>query len=208
MIDTAYLEKKGITQRDIIIVVLSLIIAYLVIYRFVTTFDWEFADWSYVYHPAAQSPLHPYVNDSYLKYMNTPWFAWLLSPLGLLPVRAALALWIEITIIVSIWSITKLDGDLYTVILAILSPGFVRLIISGQIDVVSLAGFALLFNSKWFVQGMGIVLMMIKPQALGVRGVSVLGRFGKGRKNQGFDAGNWYSITLLSTAWLLATSPI
>lgn len=142
---------------------------------FIGSFDWEFVDWTGVYHKLATQPLKsPYEwNYGGLKLANPPWLLWILWPFSLLPARPALALWMTFSILISVWSIKKLGGNIYIALLTLCSPFFIRLFVHGQIDVVILLGFALLVTAETTIQrGLGIVFMMIKPQVLGVAAVT------------------------------------
>lgn len=161
---------KADSTRDTLIGSLLILFAFGLLAVFIVNLDWEFADWTQVFYPAAQRPLSPYFPispDRALYYFNPPWLAWLLFPFTLLPPRIALALFLLLTILVTMWCVHRLGGGLLETLLVLCSPAFVRLFIHAQIDGLMLLGFTLLLTAvNVTTKGIGLVLMAIKPQVL------------------------------------------
>ena len=164
MLKDKFLNRGTIAGFSIILAVFALF-SY-----FIINLDWEFADWTQVYYPAARSFLNPYFEvtpERELYFYNPPWLAWILLPITVFPERVALALWMVLTILLTVWCVKKLDGGIFEVLLVLCSPAFVRLFIHAQIDIVVLLGFTILVTStQIYTQGFGLLLMAIKPQVL------------------------------------------
>jgi len=94
--------------------------------------------------------------------------AWILAPFTILPVHLSGAIWMTVAVLLTVWSMHRLQSSMLGVILCLLSPAFIRYISSGQIGVVTLVGFVFLltFNNT-AVKGLGLLLMSVKPQVLG-----------------------------------------
>ncbi len=162
--------REKYLNRDTIIGGLLIVFVLASLAYFIASLDWEFADWTQVYYPAARSFLDPYfaiTPERELYFFNPPWMTWILLPLTLFPSRIALAFWVVITILLTVWCVRRLNGGLYEIILVLCSPAFFRLFVHAQIDVVVLLGFTILVTSPHiYLQGLGLVLMAIKPQIL------------------------------------------
>ena len=127
-----------------------------------------FTDWKEVFYIAGQQPLAIYDAGSWQHaYNNPPWLAWILAPFTLFSTGTGLALWVTISIIVTFWGLRQQGAGMLTVLLVLLSPGFFRLIVHGQIDAFIYFGFVLLQEKSLRRQQLGLLLMSIKPQILG-----------------------------------------
>jgi hypothetical protein len=177
-IDQVYVERL-----EIVLSVAAACLAFVALAIFVDRMPWDFADWTRVYYPAASDPLTAYDSRDTLRYVNPPWLAWLLSPLTLLRPRLAFSVWFALTIVLSIWSIYKLGGGFYITLLTLTSPAFIRLFVHGQVDVVVLVGFALMLSYQNVnLKSVGVILMLVKPQVLGLG--AVVHWLGLGRSEQ------------------------
>lgn len=181
-------SKLGIDQEhaerlEIVLSVAAACLAFAALALFIDRMPWDFADWTRVYYPAASDPLNAYDSKDTLRYVNPPWLAWLLSPLTLLRPRLAFSVWFALTIVISIWSIYKIGGGFYITLLTLTSPAFIRLFIHGQVDVVVLVGFALMLSYQNVnLKSLGVILMLAKPQVLGLG--AVVHWLGLGRSEQ------------------------
>lgn len=150
-------------RRIVLPAVLFLLAAFL--FFFVMLQLPRYGDWYRFYHPVAQAVEDPY---SILGFLNPVWVAWVLYPFSYLPAHIASALWMTLSILVTLWCIHRLDGGPLAMLLTLLSPAFLRFITSGQIDALPLLGFTLLLTAErlhW--PALGIVLMSAKPQTFG-----------------------------------------
>ncbi|MBN1641961.1 MAG: DUF2029 domain-containing protein [Anaerolineae bacterium] len=145
---------------QVIILTLALLLLFFTIYILPTQGDWD------IFYEAARHPLAPY--DAAPDFFNSVWMIWILAPFALLPRRIAGALWIFLSVVLTVWCIRKLKGERWAILLCLLSPAFIRFITAGQLDAVPLLGFVLsLTASRSWVRGIGFVLMATKPQILG-----------------------------------------
>lgn len=164
------MQIKRYLNRNTISGLLLILTAFALFSYFIVNFEWDFVDWTQVFYPAARTPLHPYFPFSPERafyYYNPPWMVWILFPLTLFPAKIALAAWLVLTVLLTMWCVTRLGGGLYEALLVLCSPIFVRLIVHGQIDIVALLGFTLLVTATGiYKKGVGLLLMAIKPQVL------------------------------------------
>lgn len=162
--------RKQAKEYELLLAATLILVIVVMFSYFITQLEWEFADWTYVFYPAGRSfwqPYFPITLQRELYFFNPPWMAWLLAPFTLFPVRLALAIWLTFTLVLATWCIHRLGGGIYEVILVLCSPVFLRLFIHAQIDVVVLLGFTLLVTTTpIYMQGVGIVFLVIKPQVL------------------------------------------
>lgn len=142
---------------------------FILMAKFLSAFPWDFKDWTSVYHAVGRSPLNPYDSTSGGLYLNPPWLAWLMVPFSVIPPKIALAAFMTLTILVTIWCVKKMGGGVYIALLSLLSPAFYRLFVHGQTDVIVLLGFVfMLVYRNNNLKSLGIILMLIKPQVLGL----------------------------------------
>ena len=137
-------------------------------------------DWI-IFYPALQA------NDPYSisGYYNPPWLLWLLYPLSFLDQLSAHALWITLVLLLTIRCVYELGGNWVSLLLAIVSPGFIMSMLNGQIDILVLLG---LLTGSW-------ALTLIKPQVLGM---SILYRTIVTRKI------DWVSIGLITVSLMVS----
>jgi hypothetical protein len=172
-IQYASLGKIGFRRFfEYIILAFAIGLVFAAFSYFIVNSEWDFVDWTSFYHRAASSIKNPYDVRPKFAIANPPWLFWILYPFSFLPSRIALAAWLIVTILVSIWCINRLGGNLYIVFLTLCSPAFVRLFAQGQIDVVVLLGFTLIFTvDRTFWKCIGYILMVIKPNVMGIGAV-------------------------------------
>jgi hypothetical protein len=91
-------------------------------------------------------------------FFNPPWLAWMLSPLGVLTAVDAHVLWIVLILLLTMRCVYALGGSWLSVVLTVVSPGFLVSIMNGQVDVLVLFG---LLTGSW-------LLIIIKPQVAGL----------------------------------------
>lgn len=124
-----------------------------------------FGDWYEHYYPVSHSVADPYAIPGFL---NPAWVAWVLYPFSFLNSHVSGALWMALSILVTIWCIQRLEGGPAAMLLTLLSPAFLRFITSGQIDALPLLGFTLLLTAERVrPPALGLVLMSAKPQVFG-----------------------------------------
>lgn len=159
---------EELTVGQILFAILASLFATGLLTYFVTVFPWDFADWTEVFYPAAQDPLHPYEVTNTLRFINPPWLVWLLIPFTIFPAKIAFGIWFTLSLIAAIICIHTLrPGSLYITILCLLSPPLIRLFVHGQIDVIPLVGYVVIVTlANPYLKGLGVVLLSIKPQAL------------------------------------------
>ncbi|MDX1686609.1 MAG: hypothetical protein R3248_01385 [Candidatus Promineifilaceae bacterium] len=124
-----------------------------------------FGDWEVVYYAAGRSVVDPYTVPG---FFNAPWLAWILAPFTLFPLHLSGTLWMVLSTVVGLWCIHRLGGGIPAAALCLLSPAYIRFITSGQVDAVPLLGFVLLLTVQelsW--AGLGIALVLVKPQVFG-----------------------------------------
>lgn len=160
------------TPRQVIDLIAGLAIiavVFLAMSRFLTAYAWDFWDWTLIYHKIGQAPLNPYEAAERIKFANPPWLAWILIPFSALPPLMGLSAWMTFTILATIWCVKKLGGGIFVVLLTLLSPAFYRLFVHGQIDIISLLGFVFMITfSNMNLKSLGVILMLVKPQVLGL----------------------------------------
>jgi len=111
-------------------------------------------DWYQVYYPAIQT-IDPF---SAWGYFNPPWLAWILSPLGILSASESHVLWIVLILLLTIKCVYSMGGNALSVVLTIVSPGFIITIVNGQVDIFVLIG---LIIGSW-------LFILVKPQVAGM----------------------------------------
>lgn len=124
-----------------------------------------FGDWEVVYYSVGRSAADPYAVPG---FFNAPWLAWILAPFTQLSLHLSGTLWMALSTVVGLWSIHRLEGGIPAAALCLLSPAYIRMITSGQVDAVPLLGFVLLLTAqelRW--AGLGVALVLVKPQVFG-----------------------------------------
>lgn len=117
----------------------------------------SFGDWDHHFYPMAQAD-QPYEHWNY----NPPWVHAVLRPFRLLPVHAAGALWVTLSIVIIIYASHRLGADRLGLALTLSSPALWFFITLGQLDALLLLGFVV-SNRPW-----DVLLLAIKPQVIGV----------------------------------------
>lgn len=152
-----------------------LIVAFVLSRVFEYFLPYAFTDWKSVFYQAGQHPFSIYHSGSWQHaYNNPPWLAWVIAPFSLFSVTTGLALWITLSILVTVWGLMRQSARLFTVCLVLCSPGFFRLVAHGQIDAFIYFGFVLLQEQSLKRQQLGLLIMAIKPQILGFGAVVYL----------------------------------
>lgn len=160
-----FTNKTSVFLSKALIVVFAFIVFFYVIYLFP-----YYGDWSYAYYHVGKTPLDPY---SVRGFLNAPWLAWILAPFTIFPEHLSGAIWMTCAVLLTVWSMHRLQSSMLGIMLCLLSPAAIRYITSGQIGAVSLVGFVLLLTyDKMPIKGLGLVLMSIKPQVLGAGALS------------------------------------
>lgn len=155
---------------EILVLVLAILFTAVALARVISFFfPQAFTDWKMVFYIAGQRPLQIYQDGDWQHaYNNAPWLAWLLIPFSLFPPAVGLALWLTLSILVFIWGLKRDGAGLYTMVLVLCSPGFFRLVAHGQVDAFIYLGFMLLQEPSLRRQQVGLLLMAMKPQVLGL----------------------------------------
>lgn len=154
-------------EQFILIAAIISIVTTLSIY--ITNAPWAFVDWENVFFPATEHLDQPY---QIAGYVTPPWLLLFLAPLSLFGENISLAIWLTLSLLLSLWCLHQLTNDTLIIILCLLSPGFIRLVVHGQIDVLILFGYVMLTTSnKLWLKSLGILLMSIKPQVIGLSAI-------------------------------------
>jgi hypothetical protein len=111
-------------------------------------------DWYRTFAEVATSPFQPYQVPSYI---NPPWVALFLAPLGLLPVRVSQAVNAYLNILFLMLVLHRYQGDRFAYLLGFTSYPFMGLIANGTVEWVAMAGF-------WLQGAWGTFLLAAKPQ--------------------------------------------
>lgn len=151
-------EAKTEWIKSILPIFVSVVILYAV-FRFALFYiigwhDGLNLDWYNVYYPALHHA-DPYLVTG---YFNPPWLVWILFPLGFLTAVDSHTLWIVLILLLTVRCVYELGGGWLSVVLTVLSPGFLISAMNGQIDVLILLG---LLSGSW-------LLILIKPQVAGM----------------------------------------
>jgi hypothetical protein len=120
-----------------------------------------YVDWVEVFYPVALVWRSPY---SIGGFYNPPWLSWLLRPFAAFGPHFSYTAWIIVTVSLALWAMRRLGAPLPAALLCLLSPYYYGVLINGNVDVVILAGFALLDD----LAGLGALLLLVKPQELGL----------------------------------------
>lgn len=112
-----------------------------------------FWDWSKHFYPAAAA-------WDYQLY-NPPWLLAILKPFTILPVHAAGALWVTLSLLVICYACHKLGADRLGMVLALTTPATWFLITLGQLEALLLLGLVI-ERRPW-----DVLLLAIKPQVIG-----------------------------------------
>ncbi|HRQ40987.1 MAG TPA: hypothetical protein PLD25_23985 [Chloroflexota bacterium] len=155
---------------EILILALAILLTAVVFARVIPFFlPQAFTDWKMVFYLAGQRPWQIYEAGTWQHaYNNAPWLAWFLVPFALFSTATGLALWLTLSILVTIWGLKRDGADLFTMLLVLCSPGFYRLVVHGQVDAFIYFGFVLLQETSLWRRQMGLLLMAMKPQVLGL----------------------------------------
>ncbi len=112
-------------------------------------------DWIDTFYPAARIPLHPY---DIWSFINPPWAALILWPLGFLRQNWAQAVNAALNLVVVSLLVIKSKGDRIALVLTLTSFPFLALIANGSIEWMPALGF--LLQNGW-----GIPFLLAKPQS-------------------------------------------
>ncbi|MEJ5223721.1 MAG: hypothetical protein WHV44_04635 [Anaerolineales bacterium] len=143
-----YLQTRK--QQIISLLILSLLITYL-FYVFLP----EGVDWINTFFVVAKNPFSPYQTWSFI---NPPWVALLLTPLGLLPARLSGAVNASITFFIISIFVVKEKGKLIELILVLTSLPFLAALYTGTIEWIPVLAFLLPAE-------VGMLLLLAKPQS-------------------------------------------
>ena len=112
----------------------------------------EMADFTVVFYPTAQVPLHPY---SIQGFINPPWTALLIAPLALFPYELSRILMSLMNMLVTGLLVYKYGGGKLSLFVVLTSYPFIFLLGSGSVEWIPMLG--LLFNLP--------ILILAKPQS-------------------------------------------
>ncbi len=118
-------------------------------------------DWYDNFGLAVHVPLAPYQVPAYL---SPPWFALILSPLGLFPSRLGQAINAYLNLAVAALVIARFRGGRWSFVLTFTSLPFAALILNGNVEWIPML--AMLLPRPW-----GLPLLAAKPQAGGLVGL-------------------------------------
>lgn len=137
-------------------------------------------DWQ-IFYPALRAS-DPY---SVYGYFNPPWLLWLLYPFSFVDRLNANVLWIAIVVLLTMRCVYELGGNWLSLLIVLVSPGFVWTMVFGQVDILVLFGLLL---GSWS-------LILIKPQVIGM---SILYQIIVARKI------DWASIALIVASFAVS----
>ena len=158
-------EQSSVGQKRTAVFSIFLIISVAAIFFYAIYSLPYYGDWDSVYYHVGRSPLAPY---SVSGFLNPAWMAWILAPFAILPPHLSGAVWMTLAVLLTVWSMHRLQAGLFAILLCLLSPAFIRYITSGQIGIVPLLGFIFLLTYERIpLKGLGLILMSVKPQVLG-----------------------------------------
>ena len=123
-------------------------------------------DWSATFYEAAQHPLSPYDNSHHFVY--PPWLTFILWPFGFFEVALARALFAAASVVALAFSFNKLGGGLHGFLMTLFTPLVLTVLVRGETDAIPLLGLILALHSGFPSQFLGILLLAIKPQTLGL----------------------------------------
>lgn len=158
--ERAVSRLSGRFPREMIVLSVALLLFTYVLWQLP-----YFGDWEVVYYSTGRSVADPYAVPG---FFNAPWLAWIIAPFTLLPQHLSGTLWMTLSTVIGLWCIHRLGGGIPAAMLCLLSPAYIRFITSGQVDAVPLLGFVLLLTVQelsW--AGLGIALVLVKPQVFG-----------------------------------------
>lgn len=123
-------------------------------------------DWAVTFYPAGKNWLDPYENSFHLVY--PPWLVVILAPLTLFSVDVARGLLAALSVVCIAYGIHKLGGGLVTLLFVLLTPFFITVLVRGETDAFPVAGLGLVLQGSLIGQVMGLLLLALKPQTLGI----------------------------------------
>ncbi len=123
-------------------------------------------DWSLTFYPAGQNWLDPYENSFHLVY--PPWLAVILAPFTLFPEDVGRGLFAAFSVAVTAYAIHRLEGGFVTLLLVLLTPFYVTVLVRGETDALPLAGLGLALQGSFVGQLVGLLLLVLKPQTMGL----------------------------------------
>lgn len=115
----------------------------------------RFVDWQYTFYLAARIPLDPYQIPSFI---NPPWTALILFPLGLLPSPVGAAVNAGLCVAVFGYLVVRRRGGFLAFALVLTSFPFAAMVAYGNIEWIVALGFIL--ANRW-----SLPLLMVKPQS-------------------------------------------
>lgn len=129
-------------------------------------------DWHLTFFPAGKNWLDPYENSAHLVY--PPWLALILAPYALFPEDVGRGLFAATSVALTAYSIRKLGGGFVTLLLVLLTPFYMAVLVRGQVDALPLMGLALAMQGSVPGQAIGLMLLMLKPQTMGLATVFLI----------------------------------
>ena len=123
-------------------------------------------DWSATFHEAAQHPLSPYDNSHHFVY--PPWLTLVLWPFSLFEVALARALFAAASVMALAYAFQRLGGGFHGFLMTLLTPMVVTVLVRGETDAIPLLGLSMALSCGFTSQFLGIILLAVKPQTLGL----------------------------------------
>lgn len=144
---------EDVRFKQILLVYLFLAPAIIfAIYVFAPRF--MFNDWVAAFYPVSKIPFAPYENQYFL---NPPWMALILAPLGFFSLNFARAINVFLALFFVSLVVIRYGGSLWSVLWVVTSSSFISLIGNGSVDWAVAAG--VVFPSVWTT-----LLVLTKPQ--------------------------------------------
>ena len=148
-------EKDSPEIRFRKVLVLYLLLAPAIIYGlYIFGPRFMFNDWVAAFYPVSKIPLTPFDNQYFL---NAPWLALILSPLGLFSLDLARAINTFLALFFVSLVVIRYGGSLWSILWVVTSSSFISLIGNGSVDWAVAAG--VVFPSIWTT-----LFVLTKPQ--------------------------------------------
>ena len=145
----SYFQK--ITKREHSFIIAFLLTAPLIGYILYFV-HLEMADFTIVFYPVAQTPMHPYRIQGFI---NPPWTALFIAPLALFPYELSRILMSLMNMLITGLLVHKYGGNRMSLFVVLTSYPFLFLLGSGSVEWIPMLG--LLFNLP--------ILILAKPQS-------------------------------------------
>jgi hypothetical protein len=117
-------------------------------------------DWEGMFYPAGQQWRAPYAVRG---FFNPPWLAWIVYPFSVFGPWYSYVLWVLCTVPLALWSVKRIGVPFLSALLCLVTPYYWLVFYTGNIDVLALAGWALLDA----LPVVGTLLLVIKPHTGG-----------------------------------------